>query len=222
MNLFRRLPDGYSEALPAWRGETAVILGAGPSLTREQCEYVRGPARVVAINNTYRLAPWADALYFGDERWLRDFKAGEREDFNAFRGERVTIEEGGKLGDPRFHVLRNLGVEGLSDDARGIFNGRTSVYAVINWLSLAGVSRIVLLGCDYRHVNGKDHCEGCGHPLVTGDLELAAFAKTFGSLEKPLAARGIEVVNATPGSRIEAFPRVPLDLVTWFRESAAA
>lgn len=222
VTLFRRLPDGYSEVLPAWRGETAVILGAGPSLTREQCEYVSGRARVVAINNAYRMASWADALYFGDLRWLKDFKAGEREDFNAFAGVRVTIEEGKKPVDPRYHMLRNIGVEGLSSDPRGIFNGRTSPYAVINWLALAGVARIVLLGCDYRHVNGKDHFEGGGHPITTGDLEWAAFAKTFSTLEQPLKAHGIEVVNATPGSRIDAFPRVPLDLVTWFRESVAA
>lgn len=221
--LFRRKADGFSEVQPAWRGETAVILGCGPSLTRDQCDFVRGRARVVAINNAYLLAPWAEVLYFGDERWLNDFGNGNRKEFVAFSGERVTIEEAGKKpGDPRFHILRNIGVEGLSTDRSGIYNGRSSVYAAINWIVLAGVTRIMLLGCDFRHIDGMDHFEGGGHPLPTDELTLDSLRKHFRSLERPLSACGIEVVNATPGTKLETFPRIPLDLVRWFQPEAVA
>mgnify|MGYP001617909464 CR=1 FL=1 len=53
-----------------WRGQTAAILGGGPSLTLGQCETVRvAGCRVIAVNNAYELAPWADILYFADRHW---------------------------------------------------------------------------------------------------------------------------------------------------------
>lgn len=228
--ILRRKSDGFSEVLPAWRGEVGVILGSGPSLTREQCDYVRGRARVIAINNAYLLAPWADVLYFGDEKWLRGYKNEQRQEFQNFRGERCTIEEAGKQpGDARFHILRNkdhlsgrIQAEGLSDDPDAIVSGRHSGYAAINVLWLAGVTRIVLLGYDFRTINGKDHFVGGEHPAPTTDADLAAALAHYRTLENPAKDRGIEIVNATPGSRLERFPRVPLDLVTWFRESVAA
>lgn len=221
MSIFRRLADGYSEILPAWKGETVVILGAGPSLTREQCEFVRG-ARVIAINNAYLLAPWADVLWFDGDRWLNTFKNGDRAEFKAFRGEFVTLEPRPQRWEERAHVLRNLGVEGLSSEPSGVYNGRSSGYAAINAAALAGAARIVLLGMDYRTVDGRDHFPGGDHPIATADATWSALAKHFRALNGLLKDRGIECVNATPGSRLEEFPRVPLDLVRWFDERAAA
>jgi hypothetical protein len=65
---------------PEWVGETAAILASGPSLTREQCEAVRGKAKVIAVNNQAidtdcdgvrvpAMAPWADVLYAADAKW---------------------------------------------------------------------------------------------------------------------------------------------------------
>lgn len=226
MNVFRRLPHGYSEIVPAWKGETVAILGSGPSLTREQCEYVRGRARVLAINGAYYTAPWGDVLWFGDERWLNRFGHGERPEFKAFRGEVGTIEEAGKVpGDARFHLFRNADVrltpEGFSDEGSAVVTGRSSGRAAINVAALAGAARIVLLGYDFRTVNGRDHCAGAEHPIPTTETDLNALSKFFRGLDKMLTARGIECVNATPGSRLDTFPRVPLDLVRWFERAAA-
>lgn len=241
--IFRRRPDGFSEVLRAWEGETAVCLGSGPSLTREQCDFVRGKARVAAINNAYLLAPWADLHYFGDARWLKfktpgsDLANEDRPEFHAFAGERAAIEDDEKRpGDPRFHILRNkdhLGAkegvldhpgrqdEGLSDDPTAIVSGRNSGYALINVLTLAGVKRIVLLGYDYRHINGLDHFKGGAHPIVTDEISLESHMKHFRTMESPLKALGVEVVNCSPGTRLERWPRVPLDLVRWFERAAA-
>ena len=53
----------------AWSGETVVVIATGPSLTAEDVDYCRGKARVIAINDAYTLAPWADALYATDAKW---------------------------------------------------------------------------------------------------------------------------------------------------------
>ena len=41
-----------------WPGSTVVCIGSGPSLTPEDVAYVRGKARVIAINRSVDLAPW--------------------------------------------------------------------------------------------------------------------------------------------------------------------
>lgn len=226
--IFKRLPDGYSEILPAWNGETVAILAPGPSLTREQCEYVRGRTRTIAINGVYLTAPWADVLWFGDERWLNQFGHTKRPEFHAFRGEVGTIEEKGKApGDERFHLFRNaddhlgLSAEGFSEDSRAVVTGRSSGRAAINVAALAGAARIVLFGYDFRTVNGRDHCAGAEHPIPTTELDLKAQLTFYRTLGRQLQDRGIEVVNATPGSRLDTFPRVPLDLVRWLERAAA-
>lgn len=215
--LFRRRDDGFSEVVRGdWEGATVVVLGSGPSLTKQQCDYVRGKARVVAINNAFRLAPWSDLLYFGDERWLTQFSNGVDPLFRGFAGEIVTIEESGKEpGDPRFHILRNkdhLGQnEGLSTDPGAIVSGRSSGRAIINVLTLAGVKKIVLLGYDFRHIEGRDHFPGGAHPVLTTEQDLAHLMTHFRTVETPLKELGIEVLNATPDSALTRFPMVGLE-----------
>jgi hypothetical protein len=66
---------GYWRVQPEWRGQTVVIVGGGPSLTKEQVDAAghvvvgRAAPKVIAINNAIELAPWADVLYFCDARW---------------------------------------------------------------------------------------------------------------------------------------------------------
>lgn len=49
--------------------DTIVCVASGESLTRADVNYCRGKARVLAINDNYRIAPWADWLYACDGRW---------------------------------------------------------------------------------------------------------------------------------------------------------
>lgn len=227
--MLNQRPDGFSEVRRAWESDVVVCIGGGPSLTQEQVDFVRGKARVIAINSAYLRAPWADVLYFADgpDRWYGWHC--DRAEFQAFAGEKVTIEacmpglqdkgtphERKRVPDTSVHILKNLGVEGLSGDQCGLFNGRNSGYQAINLAVLAGALRIVLLGYDMRHQGGRDHWEGGGHPIATPEAELKYYAKRFATLEQPLKALGVEVVNASPGSALDVFPRIPLDLVQWF------
>jgi hypothetical protein len=54
---------------PDWTGETAIIIGTGPSATECDLAAVEGRARVFAIKSSWRLAPFADALYGLDKGW---------------------------------------------------------------------------------------------------------------------------------------------------------
>jgi hypothetical protein len=65
----------FWEVPEEWRGATAVCIGNGPSLTQAQVDFTRGArdangrVRVIAINDAFKLAPWADVLYFCDDKW---------------------------------------------------------------------------------------------------------------------------------------------------------
>lgn len=57
---------------PLFRGETVFCLACGPSLTQETVEKLRG-RRVIAVNSSVYMAPWADVLFFTDAGWFEAY-----------------------------------------------------------------------------------------------------------------------------------------------------
>jgi hypothetical protein len=193
-----------------WPGGTIACLGGGPSLTQDDVDHVRGRADgVIAINDTFRLAPWADVLYACDAKWwywhwkkgagqfaglkfalapqpeVRGVKTRFNEAFRPYRG--VT-------------VLRNTGDSGLELDPTALRAGRNSGYQAINLAVHLGAKRVILLGYDMR--GGHWHQ---GHP----DGSRPPFnicLRRFETLVEPLRKIGVEVLNCTPRSALTAFP----------------
>lgn len=191
-----------------WAGAVAVAIGGGPTLTPEQVDYCRGRAKVIAINDAIRLAPWADLLYFADERWYRWHEAEVR----AFKGQRATIENRHLAVElPGLWCFENAGVKGLCLRPQGLMTGKNSGYQVINLALHLGVSKLVLIGYDMSAAPGRTHWFG-DHP-VPGRPD--RFAKVhlpmFEGLVDPLKRSGMEVVNATPETALKAFPSVRLE-----------
>jgi hypothetical protein len=161
--------------------------------------------RVIAINDSYLLAPHADVLYACDARWWETRAAGIR----GFCGERVTLEN----RIPGVLRLRNTGESGLETQPDGIRHGKNSGYQAIGLAYHLGVSRIVLLGYDMRlgarselHWNDRtDQQTPQGFART-----LAKMLPLFDTLAEPLAAAGVEVLNATPGSVLRTWPGVKL------------
>ena len=54
---------------PDWRGQIAAVIGAGPSAKDVPIDTLQGRAHIIAVNESYRLAPWADVLYSCDFMW---------------------------------------------------------------------------------------------------------------------------------------------------------
>lgn len=190
-----------------WDGETAVLIAGGPSLTQAQCDHVRGTARVLAINDAYRLAPWCDALYFCDGKWWDWHK--DRPEFAALTCIRATLDQRAAETDRSLKWLRNTGRDGLEVEPTGLRTGRNSGYQAINLAVHLGARRIVLLGYDMKlGADGRDHWFGT-HPqgrVMTPHHFANIFLPAFATLAAPLAERGIEMVNATPGSALDVWP----------------
>lgn len=184
-----------------WPGETVVCIATGPSLTHEDVASVRGRARVIAVNDAYQLAPWADCLYAADGKWWRWHQG-----VPGFAGLKFSINERAdqnrsKLGAV---ILKNAGRRGLSLSPTGLTTGSNSGYQAINLAVHFGAQRIVLLGYDMRgrHFFGE-HPDKTVPPF---DRSIAAFA----TLVAPLALLGVEVVNCTPNSALTCFPTASL------------
>jgi len=195
-----------------WPGSTIVCLGTGPSLIRADVEACRDKARVIAVNNAWELAPWADVLYAADAKWWRRFGG-----VPDFRGRKYSIMPNGhKVPQQEYadiHILRNTGDQGLERDPSGLRTGKNSGYQSINLAVHLGASQILLLGYDMQ----GDHYFG-SHP----DKSRPPFKhclQAFATLVSPLAELGISIVNCTPGSALTCFPMAPLASVL---ESVAA
>ncbi|MCX7140536.1 MAG: hypothetical protein NT123_05415 [Proteobacteria bacterium] len=207
--------DRYSEIAPEWSGGTAVLLGGGPGLTVEQVENVRGAheagvVRVIAINDAYRLAPWADVCYFADSEWWGWHK--DRPAFRAFAGQKCSISDSGaNITDKDVYILRNAGPRGISTDPGMICSGRNSGYQALNIAILAGTKTVILLGFDAREptADRKSHWFG-DHPRVEPVAVYAEYRKAFSAAEVAITAAGVQVLNCSPGSAIDAFPKMAL------------
>lgn len=56
-----------------WQAETVVCIASGPSLTKQDCDQVRGLGfKTIAVNNAWELAPWCDAIYACDPSWWKN------------------------------------------------------------------------------------------------------------------------------------------------------
>jgi hypothetical protein len=191
----------------AWPGETVVILATGPSLTVADVEYCGGRARVLAINDAYTLAPFADCLYGTDAKWWNWHRGAP-----SFTGPKWSVEHSQwnahRVKYPDVQRLRNTGNYGIDHEPTGLRTGRNSGYAAINLAVHYGAARIVLLGYDMQPRHGQTHFFG-EHPQRSPS-PYASFRAAFDHLVKPLAKLGIVTVNASRESLLTCFPRVDL------------
>ena len=208
----------YWTAPELWPGVTIVCIGGGPSLTPAQVEACRNrmqgesKVRVIAINDAYRLAEFADVLYFCDDKWWQ----WHNKKLTAWRGLIVRMAGGHHdFGDPRIKVLRNNDTAGLCEFRDGLNTGRNSGYQAINLAVHLGAKKIVLLGYDMKGgpvENGRIKTHWFGdHPGNTSPSVYSQMLPWFETLIAPLARRGVEVLNCTPGSAIRCFAKRRLD-----------
>lgn len=186
---------------------TVVCLGGGPSLTPADVEACRGRAVVIAVSDAYRLAPWADALYSCDAKWW-DYHAGAAD----FPGLKFALET--RAGQwPGVQLLQNTGREGIETDPTGVRTGQNSGYQAINLAVHLGARRIVLLGYDMQPApDGRTHWFG-RHPRALEQYSpYAQFIEAYHTAVAPLAALGVEVVNASRATALTMFPRLSIEL----------
>ncbi len=194
----------YAKVQKLWPESTVVCIGGGPSLTPEDVATVQGRTHVIAINDAYKIAPFAEVLYAADAKWWRHH-AG----VPSFKGMKFTLQPEARRW-PGVQVLRNTGQYGLEHDPRALKTGRNGGYQAINLAVHFGARRILLLGYDMQAgPKGKSHWFG-DHPWGSRS-PYASFIRCFDSIVEPLREAGVTVINCSRKTALDAFPRMTID-----------
>lgn len=196
----------YFTATPEWAGETVFVVAGGPSVNQvKPLDCLRG-RKVIAINSSWKDAPFADILYFGDSRWWNLHAAVVLSEFKG----RIITTAPNVPKNPRLLRMKKVLPPGLSDDRQALTMRRTSLTAALNLVKHLGVARIVLIGVDGKaDPKGRTHHHK-PHPWPQRPDCWAQQRIDLESTRKPLKMAGITVVHASPGSAYEFWPVVSL------------
>ena len=193
----RQPPTAIHQWRNRWAGETVFCLGSGPSMTQADADRLQG-RRVIVVNTTFRLAPWADALFFQDGKWWRHY---HREVIADFRGQPVTVAP---LNHPRVDRISPFAMRTQENSGTG----------AIALALLTGASRIVLLGMDCMPDGERMHWHG-SHPHGTERLGNGGSIDKWPEKFAALAARAdnlhIPVINCSRRTALDCFPRTALE-----------
>lgn len=196
----------YWSITPDWQGEAVAILGGGPSMEGLDVSALAG-CRVIAINDAFRIYPTADLLYFCDRRWW-DGQHGREVAVRAAHIGMIATLESDILGVLR---LRNTGERGYDGSRDALRTGRNSGYQAMQVAMKLGVRRIVLFGFDFRVTGGRTHWGSRPERQQPADFARALAGEMlpcFADLVPVAQSLGVEVVNASPGSRLTLWPAV--------------
>jgi hypothetical protein len=168
---------------------TWVVLATGQSLSQSIADRVRC-CNVVAVSDAYRLAPWADALASTDGKWWK----AHLDEALKFKGLKFTAA-------PSF-VKLDESIERLAVDC-STNSGLLGLMVAVK----LGAKRVLLCGVD-MHSPGKHFFGEHKAPLRSSkqrhlDLHKRQFANYL--------PKGVEIINCTPGSALEAYPKRPLE-----------
>lgn len=189
---------------PDWTGQVAAIVASGPSAKNVEASELQGRTKVVAIKKSFDLVPFADAVYGCDFPWWRSVQGlpnftglklcyDARASAFGCRKVDITLKQDGLLFGPTGHVG----------------SGGNSGFQALNLALQFGASRVLLIGFDLHdrggvHWYGRNNAVGMSNP---GESNFRRWRSAFDGAAPVLAARGVEVVNASPASDLKAFPR---------------
>lgn len=189
---------------------TAICIASGPSLTAKDVDYCRGKGKVYVINNTFKLASWADVLYGCDFRWWENYHAEAKK---ICSGEFWTVDERasseygvnliGCLSDGGFWSRKNNSVALCGNGG----------HQAMNLAAAQGASKIILLGYDMKPAaNGIRHWHGDHISALTqtNPVEYVNWVNNFKEASKMI---DIPVINCTADTAIDCFERADLRAV---------
>lgn len=193
-------PTQAPDWFPDWRGQTVVVVGAGPGVV--DLAPAQGRAKVIAVNRSIELCPWADVLYACDEAFWDKIAP-------AFDGLKITQSEPAAA---RYGLRRvKLGADRISTTPGVIGGGGNSGFQAINLAVQFGVKRIVLVGFDMTMAQGLHwhgaHSRGMNNPTRAS---LSRWRRGLDAQADRFRQLGVQVINATPGSALLAYPFMTL------------
>ena len=189
---------------PVYHGETAVIIGTGPSLTGRQVDisakFIRfGCNRAFEFNLDVLAATNKE---FWDYYWpdIKDLPCDKWVPY------RPTADKYG------INYIREIDAPGLSTDPTYIHHHHGSGPILINLAYHYGIKRMLLIGWDMRHKGQRHYWAGGEYPkeMIHYTKNLGPNGELIGLIKEMETIKpedyGIEIINCTPGSSMTCFP----------------
>lgn len=196
-----------------WPGATGVILAGGPSLTAKEFRHVArtrlsagSNVRVFTVNDACYLAWWADWLHASDKKWW----LLHRQTAPKFPGFRTCMDDGVQESWARrlnYTIEKHTGYRGgFAEEPDKVATGGHSGYQAIQIAVKTGCAKVLLLGIDMKGT----HWFGEHEDRVSPDWNETGLP-WFPTIVEPLEERGIEVINCSPNSAVDCFPKAALE-----------
>jgi len=197
-----------------WGDRPAIIVGTGPSLAGFDHDRLRGLGNVLAVKEAVWDLPFADACFGLDLPWMR--RQGDRLIDVAARMQLylaippVGLPPGHRPIPGAIHLVRRRTCNQFSEDPAEVESGGNSGFGAVNVALLKGARTIVLFGFDYTH--GHYCPDRYAHQRPDHNARYwPRWGDNFRITLPQLAGMGASVLNASPGSTVDAFPKVTID-----------
>jgi len=202
----RRVPENHNPHKPRgivpwdvpriFEGKAVCIIGGGPSLMKFDIGVTKGQA-CIAVNNSYKIAPWSQVLHFADAAW---WQWNGKDVLEKFEGIICTAtSDVASVHHPRIKRMWRDRNKFTTD--RQKLHGWDSGTQAINLAYHMGAAKIILFGIDMQPAKDgrtqwhNDH----KRPTLTANYEnrfLPSLRKAIIELDR----LGVPVVRATsPG-----------------------
>lgn len=207
-----------------FRGRTIACLATGPSFSLKQVEVARSKGfTLFGCNNIALDVPDLALLYACNEGWwvhywekVRDHTA-QKWTTNKVAADKYKLNWIAERDSP-----------GLSADPACVHHGHGSGFTMLNLAYLMGAARIVLLGYDLKYAgdyNGQANYPGSTprHYFAGGEYPSALRHFPYFSIKngvhvemlklyESVAQQGlVEIINCSPDSALDCFPRVRIE-----------
>ncbi len=204
------------EWFPDWTDECVAIVAAGPSVKKEEVELLKDRIHVIAINQSYKLCPWAEFLYGCDNMWWR-ISGKEAKDFSGIK---ISQDPEALAFD---NSLKKITIKKINkgeythdiqmDEPGVVGSGGNAGFQMINLSAQFGVKGIALIGFDFCLHSGKVHWHG-SHPSPLNNPYDANFKNWIPKMivaSAKLKLMGIDVVNCSEISALTCFPKMSVE-----------
>jgi hypothetical protein len=171
-----------------WNDRDVVVVASGPSAAATDFGFVRGRAQVLAVSLSWRLVPWADALFSSDQFWWV-----ANNGCPDFAGRKFTSSP---------YAAKRYGLDVVWT------TGNNSGLRAIHLAKVLGARRVLLIGFDMHARDGlhwhEPHPKGLFNPSKAG---MRLWCDEVHAAAKRLSG----VINCTPGSALQCFPTMSLE-----------
>lgn len=218
-----------------WSGETVVCVGNGPSINQMNLAPLDG-ARVIGTNRAYLLldqfTPRDFHLVVQDNQRVAELghdlsrlqhplhlgniyydERGVPPEWISPKNQDVSVylpRLQWELASDRMEPVPDFNPGFSADPSRFVYYGFSVIFSAIQFAAYFGAARIVCIGIDMDYSGGTNFVPGVN---VTWDgFSYEFHAKPmFELLREKLQKTGVELINATPGGKVDAIDRMTLE-----------